>query len=98
MTRFTLFFTYGLLLCAAVAQAGVVRVVTGSNSYGQGYMFLDNDGICKVATAGHVVKLADGRVVFRITIVDERGHTPELGAPIVLSADPDIAVLPVIGA
>jgi hypothetical protein len=61
-------------------------------------MFLDSDGVCKVATAGHVVKLADGRVVARITIVDERGHTPELGAPIVLSADPDVAVLPVIGA
>jgi hypothetical protein len=98
MTRFTLFLTSGLLLCAAAAQAGVVRVVTGPNSYGQGFMFLDNDGVCKVATAGHVVKLADGRIVSRITIVDEKGHTPELGAPIVLSTDPDIAVLPVIGA
>jgi len=98
MTRFTLFFFSGLLFCAAVAQAGVVRVVTGPNSFGQGYMFLDQDGVCKVATAGHVVKLADGGVVARITIVDEKGRTPELGAPIVLTSEPDLAVLPVIGA
>jgi hypothetical protein len=61
-------------------------------------MFLDQDGVCKVATAGHVVKLADGQLISHITIVDEKGHTPDLGAPIVLSTDPDIAVLPVIGA
>jgi hypothetical protein len=88
----------GLLLFTATAYAGVVSVVTGPNSFGQGFIFLDQDGVCKVATAGHVVKHADGQVFSRITIVDERGHTPELGAPIVLSSDPDIAVLPVIGA
>jgi hypothetical protein len=98
MIRFTLFVASVLLLCPAVAQAGVVRIVTGPNSYGQGFMFLDNDGVCKVATAGHVVKHADGSVITRITVVDEKGHTPDLGAPIVLSTDPDIAVLPVIGA
>jgi hypothetical protein len=93
-----LFAVAGIFLCTCAAQAGVVRVVTSSNSYGQGYMFLDTDGVCKVATAGHVVRLADGQVIARITIVDEKGRTPELGAPIVLSADPDIAVLPVVGA
>jgi hypothetical protein len=98
MTRFTLPLAACIFFCAAVAQAGVVRVVTGPNSFGQGFMFLDLDGICKVATAGHVVKLPDGQVISRITIVDEKGRTPELGAPIVLSSDPDIAVLPVIGA
>jgi hypothetical protein len=98
MIRRTLFFALVLLFCAAVSQAGVVRVVTGPNSYGQGFIFLDLDGVCKVATAGHVVKLPDGQVISRITIVDEKGRTPELSGPIVLSADPDIAVLPVIGA
>jgi hypothetical protein len=96
MTRLKLFAAAGVFLCAGVAEAGVVRVVTNI-SYGQGWMFLDYDGVCKVATAGHVVKLADGRVASRIQIVDEKGHTPQLGEPLVLSDNPDIAVLPVIG-
>ena len=98
MTRLCPLLAAGLLLGAGIAQAGVVRVQPNPNSFGQGWMFLDYDGVCKVATAAHVVKLLDGRLASHILVVDEKGRTPTLGAPLVLSDDPDVAVLPVIGA
>lgn len=88
----------GFLFGAGITQAGVVRVETNTGSFGQGWMFLDYDGVCKVATAAHVVKLLDGRIASHIQVVDEKGHTPALGAALVLSDNPDVAVLPVIGA
>ena len=100
MTRLRLIVASGFLLCAGVAHAGVVRVVT-NNSYGQGWMFLDYDGVCKVATAGHVVKPEGHPLASRIQVTDARAHTFQLGVPLVISRgekDPDIAVLPVIGA
>jgi hypothetical protein len=86
-----------LLLCLllpAVGQADHVRLRTSENSWGQGWMFLDTDGVCKVVTAGHVVRSVDGHVVHPL-VVD--GHAREMttGAPLLLSADPDIAVLPI---
>jgi hypothetical protein len=82
-----------ILLCeAGIAQAEIVRLKVGENSWGQGWMFLDNDGRCKVVTAGHVVINAP-----HAEILDGRKRSFPAGLPEVLSRDPnpDIAVLPV---
>lgn len=90
--------TFALLIGAAtVCPAGIVRLKKGENSFGQGWMFLDTDGRCKVATAAHVVKLPDGRVAPKVLLLDELGRERLTGAPEVLSDDPDLAVLPILG-
>ena len=75
------------------AMADIVRLKFG-NSFGQGWMFLDNDGVCKVATAGHVVKGSDGKAR-PMLVLDATGHEWTAGAPLLLSDDPDVAVIPI---
>jgi hypothetical protein len=87
-------FIYGVL---GLAHGGVVRVVTNV-AFGQGWMFLDSDGNCKVVTPAHVIKLADGRIAANIIIKDAKNREFSLNAPQILSDDPDIAVLQVKGA
>lgn len=83
-----------ILLGAGVAHADVVRLKVGPDLFGQGWMFLDTDGFCKVVTAGHVVRAPDGKIRKSLAL-DGHGHEWPTGAPLVLSTDPDIAVLPV---
>lgn len=87
-----------LILPRPEASAEAVRLMTGSNAFGAGWMYLDQDG-CFVVTAGHVIRDAAGSVR-PVVIRDGRGQGREwtIGAPLVLSDDPDIAVLPVLGA
>lgn len=74
------------------AQANVVRLEIGRNLFGQGWMFLDYDGHCKVVTAAHVVRGPDGALRLSL-VLDGHGREWPARAALVLSADPDIAVL-----
>lgn len=79
---------------AATTQADVVRLRTGNGKFGQGWMFLDTDGTCKVVTAAHVIRAPDGAIQSPFAI-DITGHEWQTGPALVVSTDPDIAVLPV---
>jgi len=80
-------------LAASTAAAEVARIQTGPNSFGQGWLYLDQDGRCKILTAGHVV--ARNGVPVASLVYDRRGRQLETGAPEVFSKSPDVAVLPV---
>jgi hypothetical protein len=85
-----------ILLLAVEARAEAVRIMTGPNTFGAGWIFLDRVG-CFVATAGHVIKGDDGHVR-RALVRDGQGREWSTREPLVLSKDPDVAVLPVVGA
>jgi hypothetical protein len=74
------------------ARADVVRLKIGRDLFGQGWMFLDTDGRCKVVTAAHVVRGADGTLRLPL-VLDGRGREWPAGPALVVSTDPDIAVL-----
>ena len=75
-------------------RAEIVRLKVGRDLFGQGWMFLDQDGVCKVVTAAHVVRGIDGRIRPALAL-DSRNHEWTVGLPLVVSSDPDIAVLPI---
>lgn len=77
----------------SAAEAESVRVISGPNSVGGGWMFLDSGG-CHVVTAAHVVAGSDGRPL-KVVIRDGRGIEWVPTAPIVFSSSADIAVLPI---
>lgn len=87
-----------LLLSAGLAvrpaAADVVRLKVGADRFGQGWMFLDTDGVCKVVTAGHVIRGVDGQIRQPL-VLDGRGREWTTGEPILASVEPDIAVLPI---
>jgi len=81
------------------SRADTVRIQHGANEFGQGWMFLDTDGACKVVTAGHVVTTDGGKLLKDISVVDGRGRVFSIGQPEVLptklnDVEIDIAVLP----
>ena len=81
-----------LAMGACVAQADIVRLEIGRNLFGQGWMFLDYDGHCKVVTAAHVVRGPDGAVRLPLAL-DGHGREWPARTALVVSANPDIAVL-----
>ncbi|CAN1553699.1 hypothetical protein MCEMSEM23_02298 [Rhabdaerophilaceae bacterium] len=82
-----------LLLSASLASGETVQVVSGSNDIGQGWMFLAQDGRCKVLTAAHVIS-RNGQPV-PVLVRDRRRRELETGQPEIFSLTPDIAVIPV---
>jgi hypothetical protein len=76
------------------ARADVVRLEIGRDLFGQGWMFLDSDGRCKVVTAAHVVRSPDGALRLPL-VLDRRDQEWPAGPALVVSTDPDIAVLAV---
>ena len=88
------------VLCSAPLHAGVVRIITNNSGFGQGWMFLDNDSVCKVMTPAHVIEQVDGRLAPKIEVLDDRGHTFLDVAPEILSdrKERDVAVLVIRGA
>ena len=84
----------GALLAAQPTTADVVRLKVSADTFGQGWMFLDADGVCKVVTAGHVVRGIDG-ALRQPLVLDGRGREWTTGPPALASADPDVAVLPI---
>ena len=83
-----------ILETSSLAQAEVVRLEVGQGRFGQGWMFLDQDGACKIVTAAHVVRGLNRRLR-TVLILDNRHHEWTAGPPLLLSEDPDIAVLSV---
>jgi hypothetical protein len=74
------------------ARADVVRLKIGRDLFGQGWMFLDNDGTCKVVTAAHVVRGPDGSIRMPL-VLDAHGREWTAGPVLLASSNPDIAVL-----
>ncbi len=91
-TLFSTLLVLGALSGGAPAQADVVRLKIGRDRFGQGWMFLDTDGRCKVVTAAHVVRAPDGSLRLPL-VLDARGREWPAGPALVVSTDPDIAVL-----
>lgn len=54
---------------AGVAQAEPVRLTLGPDEFGQGWMFRDARGVCRIVTAAHVVT-RDGRLL--VPLVSDR--------------------------
>jgi hypothetical protein len=81
-----------LLGSATGAMADVVRLKAGADKFGQGWRFLDQDGACKVVTAGHVVRGLD-RKILPTSVLDGHGREWPAGRVLVNSEEPDIAVL-----
>jgi hypothetical protein len=81
-----------LLGPATGAMADVVRLNVGAGKFGQGWRFLDQDGICKVVTAGHVVRGLD-RKILPTYVLDGHDREWPAGRVLVNSEEPDIAVL-----
>ena len=79
---------------ACPVRADVVRLKFGPDLFGQGWKFLDQDGHCKVVTAAHVVRGPDGALRLPI-VLDGHGRETPAREALVLSAEPDIAVLAV---
>jgi len=88
-----LLLTVSPLVAARPVMAEVARIQTGPNSFGQGWLYLDQDGQCKILTAAHVVS-RDGVPVAAL-VSDRRGRQLETGVPEIFSKSPDVAVLPV---
>lgn len=83
-----------LFVAMSPALADIVRLKVGRDLFGQGWMFLDTDGVCKVVTAAHVVRGPDGALRLPL-VLDGRGQEWPAGPALVVSSDPDpdIAVL-----
>ena len=57
--RFTVLLALGMVF-APVASAETVLISRGDDSFGQGWLFLDASGTCRIATPRHVVEREDG--------------------------------------
>ena len=84
-------------ILAGGLRAETVRILSTGGKSGEGWMFLDQDGSCKVVTAAHVIRRINGSVG-RAEVVDGQGRTLQTGPPVLVSSapGPDIAVLPVL--
>lgn len=82
-----------MITCRIGTAAAEVVALKGANSSGQGWRFLDNDGKCKIVTAGHVVNMPTG--IVRVQIADVGGVWTPTGWPYFVSQDVDIAILPI---
>lgn len=74
------------LAALSPASAETVRLNTGGDRFGHGWLFLDQSGRCLVATPAHVVT-AD-KVLFNPILVDSKGRESALTQ--VAQPDPDI--------
>lgn len=84
-----------LPLLAAPASAEVVFLRHGQ-TIGNGWLFVDRDGSCRVATPAHVVQAApDGPPVDGVLLTTRAGRTFEAGAVMVPDANLDLAFLEV---
>lgn len=81
-----------LLAASPAAQAEVARLRAGTNLFGQGWLFLDRDGRCKVLTAGHVV--APNGAAVEVMVLDRRNRELETDPPEILALPPDGEVAP----
>lgn len=87
----------GLALSSAASRAETVRIRNGSK-VGHGYMFMDGDDRCRVATAAHVVQPEKGQDLTRreVVVIDRFGR--ELTGTRIVQPNPaiDVAFLEVL--
>jgi len=83
-----------LLAWPGEGMAEIVQLQVGPGVVGNGWLFLDRDGRCKVLTAGHVVMHGGQRAEVQVL---RRGQSLGTDVPEILSIEPapDIALLPV---
>jgi hypothetical protein len=89
-----------LLSCLLLAAGGGVRaehvrLKTGADTFGQGWLFVDPEGQCRVATPAHVV--ARGAGLADALVIDQRGREFRAGAALQPDPELDLAVLQVRG-
>lgn len=84
-----------LLATAGGAAAEHVRLKTGPDTFGQGWLYVDPDGQCRVATPAHVVERGAG--LADALVIDQRGREYPAGAALQPDPELDLAVLQVSG-
>jgi hypothetical protein len=84
-----------LLAAAGCAAAEHVRLKTGPDTFGQGWLYVDPDGQCRVATPAHVVERGAGFA--EALVIDQRGREYPAGAALQPDPELDLAVLQVSG-
>lgn len=82
-----------LVTCASTARAEIARLQAGADRFGQGWLYVDFNGGCRILTAAHVV--ADGTSLLPIVVRDRRGRELQTGPAEILSTEYDVAILPV---
>ncbi len=80
-----------LLLLASPAAAEPVRLRVGGDASGQGWMFTDASGICRIVTAAHVLE-RDGRLLLP-SVTDRTGSELAVSEPLQPDRDVDVAFL-----
>ena len=83
------------LAATGAAQAEHVRLKTGPGTFGQGWLFVDPDGRCRVATPAHVVDR--GATLAEALVIDQRGREFPAAEALQPDAKLDLAVLRVSG-
>jgi hypothetical protein len=84
-----------LLLATTGARAEHVMLKTGPDTFGQGWLFVDPEGQCRVATPAHVV--GRGAELADALVIDQRGREFPAGGALQPDPDLDLAVLRVSG-
>ncbi|MCY0093248.1 hypothetical protein [Hoeflea ulvae] len=80
------------------ARAETVLLARGDDTFGQGWLFLDASGACRIATPRHVVERMDG-TLSSPDLLDSFGRLHPTGSPVAaIDEDLDLAFLTVGGA
>lgn len=80
-----------LSLAAPPARAEPVRLPIGADRFGQGWMFSDRNGACRIVTAAHVIARGDG--LFAPVAIDRHGRELVTAAPVQPDRSVDVAFL-----
>lgn len=89
--------TLGGVACGP-ASAETVLLARGDDTFGQGWLFLDAAGKCRIATPRHVVERADGSLSSP-DLLDSFGRLHATGSPVIAVDEAlDLAFLTVRGA
>ncbi len=102
MRRWALCCLLGLLLVAHIApsrgaHAETVRLQTGPDSFGQGWLFRDRRGRCLVAAPWHVVAPEPLNQPVPVVLIDRQGRTNPTASPGRTNPELDLAFLTVGG-
>jgi hypothetical protein len=79
------------LTATVPANAEPVRLAPGGQAFGQGWMFTDGAGVCRIVTAAHVIRHAG--VLVAPVAVDRLGNELPTAEPLQPDPDVDIAFL-----
>lgn len=86
-----------LALACPPARAETVLLARGDDTFGQGWLFLDVSGRCRIATPRHVVEMSDGKLAAP-DLLDSQGRLHPTEAPVAAMDETlDLAFLAVRG-